>query len=55
MGKLIVDSIYILDRPVIIAYLIVIALLFITINLIVDILYSLVDPRIRLGERQAGQ
>jgi len=55
MGKLIVDSIYILDRPVIIAYLIVIALLFITINLIVDILYSLVDPRIRLGERQAGR
>ena len=55
MGKLIIDSVYILDRPVIVAYLIVIALLFITINLIVDIMYSVVDPRIRLGERRAGR
>ena len=47
MGKLIIDSVYILDRPVIVAYLIVIVMLFITINLIVDILYSVIDPRIR--------
>lgn len=54
MGKLIIDSVYILDRPVIVAYLIVIVFIFVTINLIVDILYSVVDPRIRLGERRAG-
>ena len=47
MGKLIIDSVYILDRPVIVAYLIVIVMLFITINLIVDIAYSVIDPRIR--------
>ncbi len=49
MGKLIIDSVYILDRPVIVAYLIVIVFIFITINLIVDILYSVIDPRIRLN------
>ena len=54
MGKLIIDSVYILDRPVIVAYLIVIVLLFITVNLIVDILYSVVDPRIRLGHDRSG-
>jgi len=48
MGKLIIDSINVLDRPVIVAYLMIIVLLFITINLIVDILYSVLDPRVRL-------
>lgn len=47
-GKLILDSINALDRPVIVAYLIVIVCLFITLNLIVDILYRLLDPRVRL-------
>ena len=55
MGKLIIDSVYILDRPVIVAYLIVIVLLFITVNLIVDILYLIIDPRIRLGQSQGGR
>jgi peptide/nickel transport system permease protein len=49
MGKLIIDSINVLDRPVIVAYLMMIVLLFITINLIVDILYMILDPRVRLG------
>jgi peptide/nickel transport system permease protein len=48
MGKLIIDSINSLDRPVIVAYLIVIVLLFTLINLIVDILYTVLDPRVRL-------
>jgi len=48
MGKLIIDSIYVLDRPVVVAYLMIIVFLFIIINLVVDILYSLLDPRIRL-------
>lgn len=51
MGKLIVDSIYVLDRPVIVAYLMMIVLLFVTLNLIVDILYSVLDPRVRLESR----
>jgi peptide/nickel transport system permease protein len=49
MGKLIIDSINVLDRPVIVAYLLIIVTLFIVINLAVDILYSLLDPRVRLA------
>jgi peptide/nickel transport system permease protein len=50
MGKLIIDSIRVLDRPVIVAYLMLIVTLFIVINLVVDVLYSLLDPRVRLSE-----
>ncbi len=53
MGKLIIDSINVLDRPVIVAYLLVIVSLFILINLAVDLAYSLLDPRMRLGAGQA--
>src|SRR5690606_10207630 len=48
-GKLLIDSINQLDRPVIVAYLMVIVTIFIAINFIVDVLYSLLDPRVRLG------
>ncbi|MBW8269420.1 ABC transporter permease [Caldovatus aquaticus] len=48
MGKLIIDSINVLDRPVIVAYLMIIVLMFITINLVVDLTYSVLDPRVRL-------
>ena len=48
MGKLIIDSIYNLDRPVIVAYLMIIVTFFVFLNLIVDILYSLLDPRVRI-------
>jgi peptide/nickel transport system permease protein len=51
MGKLIIDSINVLDRPVIVAYLMIIVLMFIVINLVVDILYSVLDPRVRLEGR----
>ena len=47
MGKLLIDSINVLDRPVIVAYLLVIVVLFVLINLIVDVRYSALDPRIR--------
>ena len=47
MGKLLIDSINVLDRPVIVAYLLVIVCLFVLINLIVDVLYSALDPRVR--------
>ena len=50
MGKLIIDSIRVLDRPVIVAYLMLIVTLFIVINLVVDLLYSVLDPRVRLAE-----
>ena len=50
MGKLLIDSINFLDRPVIVAYLLVIVFLFILINLAVDILYSTLDPRVRITE-----
>lgn len=52
MGKLIIDSIRVLDRPVIVAYLLLIVSIFILINLLVDVLYSLLDPRVRLTENQ---
>lgn len=47
-GKLILDSINSLDRPVIVAYMMVIVTLFVTLNLIVDVLYKTLDPRVRL-------
>ena len=50
MGKLIIDSIRFLDRPVIVAYLMLIVVIFIFINLIVDVLYSMLDPRVRLAD-----
>ena len=50
MGKLLIDSINLLDRPVIVAYLLVIVTFFIVINLLVDVLYSALDPRVRLTE-----
>jgi peptide/nickel transport system permease protein len=48
MGKLIIDSIYNLDRPVIVAYLMIIVIFFVFLNLLVDILYTLLDPRVRI-------
>jgi peptide/nickel transport system permease protein len=53
MGKLLIDSIQRLDRPVVVAYLVITVLMFVVINLIVDIVYSLLDPRVRLKEAKA--
>jgi len=50
MGKLLIDSIDLLDRPVVVAYLMIIVLIFIVINLSVDIMYSVLDPRVRLKD-----
>jgi len=49
-GKLILDSINSLDRPVIVSYLIVVVCLFVSLNLIVDILYRMLDPRVRAAD-----
>ena len=53
-GKLLIDSINQLDRPVIVAYLLVIVTIFIGINFVVDVLYSVLDPRVRLGAAAAA-
>lgn len=47
VGRLIIESITVLDRPVMVAYLVLVALLFILINLTVDLIYALIDPRLR--------
>ena len=53
MGKLLIDSINVLDRPVIVAYLCVTVLVFVFINLAVDLAYAALDPRISLDTRAA--
>jgi len=53
MGKLLIDSINVLDRPVIVAYLLVIVAMFVLINLIVDVLYTALDPRVRIHGARA--
>ena len=47
-GKLIIDSIQNLDRPVVVAYLLIISFIFVVINFVVDVLYTFVDPRVRV-------
>ena len=51
-GKLILDSINNLDRPVVVAYLLVVVVIFVSLNLLVDVLYRLLDPRVRLEGAQ---
>lgn len=50
IGRLIIQAINQLDRPVIVAYLLMTVSMFIVINLVVDILYSVLDPRVRIAE-----
>jgi peptide/nickel transport system permease protein len=47
MGLLLVQSVTAADIPVLSAYLMLIALVFVLINLVVDLLYYAVDPRLR--------
>lgn len=54
MGKLIIDSINVLDRPIIVAYLMIIVVLFVVINLVVDVLYTVLDPRVRFGGKKGA-
>ena len=53
MGKLLIDSITTLDRPVIVAYLMLTVLIFIIINFAVDVIYTLLDPRVRVNGEAA--
>ena len=56
MGLLFIQSVQYADIPVMAAYLMLIALLFVVINLVVDLLYYAVDPRLRIdrGPARAG-
>ncbi|RXV59441.1 ABC transporter permease [Roseovarius sp. A46] len=49
MGLLFLQAVQNVDIPIMAAYLLLIAFLFVLINLIVDILYTVVDPRVRVG------
>lgn len=51
MGKLLIDSIINLDRPVVVAYLMLIVFFLVILNLVVDIIYTVLDPRVRLERR----
>ena len=53
MGELLISSINRLDRPVVVTYLLFTTVMFVVINLVVDILYAVLDPRIRLSEESA--
>ena len=53
MGKLLIDSINQLDRPVIVAYVLLVVVMFVLINLLVDLAYSLLDPRVRRAGARA--
>lgn len=52
MGKLLIDSIINLDRPVVVAYLLLIVFFLVMLNLVVDIVYTVLDPRVRLDGRR---
>jgi len=49
MGKLLIDAINLVDRPLVVAYILLIVVLFALINLVVDLAYGALDPRVRLA------
>lgn len=53
MGQLLITSIYQLDRPVIVAYVMLVTFIFVVVNLIVDLAYAALDPRVKLVERMS--
>lgn len=54
LGLLFLQSVAAADIPVLAAFLIFIALVFVTINLVVDLCYYAIDPRLRLADRSSG-
>ena len=53
MGLLFVQAVQNVDIPIMAAYLLLVAAIFVAINLAVDVLYTIVDPRLRLAGRTA--
>jgi peptide/nickel transport system permease protein len=54
MGFLFIQAVQFADVPVMAAYLCLIALIFVVINLVVDMLYFAVDPRLSIDKSTAG-
>jgi peptide/nickel transport system permease protein len=52
IGKYVLDSIYDRDYPVIQGFVLFMGTVFVLINLVVDLSYGLLDPRVRLGARR---
>ncbi len=55
VGSLFVNSVQVVDVPVMAAYLVFVAFIFVVINLTVDILYFVVDPRLRVDAKRSGR
>jgi peptide/nickel transport system permease protein len=53
MGLLFLQAVQNVDIPIMAAYLLLVAFIFVAINLVVDILYTIVDPRLSLSARRA--
>ena len=49
VGKLAVDAITMRDYPMIQAYVVWMAIIYVIVNLVTDLLYLVIDPRVRLG------
>jgi ABC-type dipeptide/oligopeptide/nickel transport system permease component len=54
LGALFVKSVEVVDIPVMGAYLMFVGLIFVIVNLVVDMLYFLIDPRLRSGAKSRG-
>ena len=54
MGFLFIQAVHFADVPIMAAYMVLVALFFVIINLIVDLLYFVVDPRLRIERAGAG-
>ena len=52
-GLMFIQAVDFVDVPIMAAYLVFVALLFVLINLVVDILYAVLDPRVRLSDQKA--
>lgn len=49
VGKLLIDSIQLLDRPVVMTTLTFVAMVFVTLNALIDLTYAVLDPRVRIS------
>ena len=54
MGQLFIQSVQFADIPVMAAYLVMVSLIFVTINFFVDLLYAAIDPRLRVDRARLG-
>jgi peptide/nickel transport system permease protein len=54
VGLLFINAVYFVDIPVMSAYLLLVGFAFVVINLVVDLLYLLIDPRLRDGQLKRG-